>query len=88
MLISDVRGREEHYCSLRRPAVVISLPRNDIDRKISGLVTLATYIIAMISDKYFILSWDGPVETFLKRCDDAGHAVVGKLSGRKSAIIR
>jgi hypothetical protein len=28
------------------------------------------------------------VETLLKRCDDAGDAAVGKLSGRKSAIIR
>jgi len=28
------------------------------------------------------------VETLLKRCDDAGDAAVGKLAGRKSAIIR
>ena len=44
--------------------------------------------MAVICDRYLILSWDGPVEALLKRWDSAGDEFVGKLSERKSAMVR
>ena len=64
------------------------MARNDIASNTSGLVSRATYIMAIINDGYLILSKDGPVETLLKRWDDDGDEAVGKLSGRKSAMIK
>ena len=56
MLISDMRGLEEHYYKLRLSAVRNFVAKNDIASRISGPVSLATYIIAMISDRYLIES--------------------------------
>ena len=64
------------------------MSRNDIASNTSDLVSRATYIMVMINDRYLILSKDGPVEILLKIWDDAGDEAVGKLCGRKSAMIR
>jgi len=54
-------------------------------RRTFGLVSLATYIIAIIIDKILILSYGLSSGTWLKRWDDDGDEAAGNLS---SEIIR